>query len=627
MRSNYNKWHVFIVVDNMQTTFRVSRTSFFVILAIIFIFTYSGGAEPSPTDPKSHLLIFDTIAAQSAQEIITLTGSSNYAFATSDIEITPVETIRDGGDFELGGPWDVAVYDDDSGIYAIVLARIGDAVQIIDITDPTSPAAVATLHNSTNFEIDDPVDIAIYEGGNGGIYAIITAHNSNTVHIIDITDPTNPVVVAVIQNDDDDDDDDDYALYGASGFTVYEDDSGIYAIVPAHFGDAVQIIDITDPTSPAAVATIRDGDNFELDGPGVVGIYNDEDNGSIYAIVAVYDSNMVQIIDITNPTSPAAVATIRDGDNFELDGPWGIAVYEDDDSAYAMIIARLGNAVQIVDITDPTSPTAVATIRDGENFELDGPADIIVYEDDDDNSYAIVTALNSDAVQVIDISDLTNPVAVATIQDDVDFELDGPTGIAVYEDDSNVYAIITTFHGNAVNIVQINTYTLPTDSADAFNDSPSQETTTQNIEEATKKSDAGGCLIATATYRTELAPQVQTLREVRDNVFLNTELGSAFMLQFNQAYYSFSPAVADAERENEAFRELVKIAIAPAIYTLGIMAYADSEISVLMLGIITILLIAGIYIVVPLLAIRIAVNKVRKSNNTCSHDLNANHTL
>ena len=88
------------------------------------------------------------------------------------------------------------------------------------------------------------------------------------------------------------------------------------------------------------------------------------------------------------------------------------------------------------------------------------------------------------------------------------------------------------------------------------------------------------------------------------------------MLQFNQAYYSFSPAVADAERENEAFRELVKITIAPAIYTLGIMAYADSEISVLMLGIITILLVAGIYIVVPLLAIRIAVNKVRKSSNS-----------
>ena len=53
------------------------------------------------------------------------------------------------------------------------------------------------------------------------------------------------------------------------------------------------------------------------------------------------------------------------------------------------------------------------------NFELDGPADIIVYEDDEGNLYAIVSALNSDAVQIIDISDLTNPAAVATIRDDV----------------------------------------------------------------------------------------------------------------------------------------------------------------------------------------------------------------
>ena len=190
-----------------------------------------------------------------------------------------------------------------------------------------------------------------------------------------------------------------------------------------------------------------------------------------------------------------------------------------------------------------------------------------------------------------------------------------PLGI-VPSDSDDFLAVEVEILENDVDIVQSDTSTPPTGSANVLNSSALREITGRDIEDATKKSDAGGCLIATAAYGTELAPQVQTLREVRDNVFLNTELGSAFMLQFNQAYYSFSPAVADAERENGAFRELVKITITPAIYTLGIMAYADSEISVLMLGIITILLIAGIYIVVPLLAIRIAVNKVRKSNNS-----------
>ena len=44
----------------------------------------------------------------------------------------------------------------------------------------------------------------------------------------------------------------------------------------------------------------------------------------------------------------------------------------------------------------------------------------------------------------------------------------------------------------------------------------------------------GGCLIATATYGTELAPQVQLLREIRDNSLLQTESGTVFMKTFNE---------------------------------------------------------------------------------------------
>ena len=48
--------------------------------------------------------------------------------------------------------------------------------------------------------------------------------------------------------------------------------------------------------------------------------------------------------------------------------------------------------------------------------------------------------------------------------------------------------------------------------------------------------EGGGCLIATAAYGSELAPQVQLLREIRDNQLMNTESGSAFMSTFNEAY-------------------------------------------------------------------------------------------
>ncbi len=120
----------------------------------------------------------------------------------------------------------------------------------------------------------------------------------------------------------------------------------------------------------------------------------------------------------------------------------------------------------------------------------------------------------------------------------------------------------------------------------------------------------GGCLIATATYGTELAPQVQQLRELRDNSLLQTNSGSAFMTGFNQLYYSFSPSIADFERENAVFRETVKLAITPLLMSLSILNHldVDSESEVLGYGIGVILLNIGIYFVVPVVVIQ----KLRK---------------
>ena len=115
----------------------------------------------------------------------------------------------------------------------------------------------------------------------------------------------------------------------------------------------------------------------------------------------------------------------------------------------------------------------------------------------------------------------------------------------------------------------------------------------------------GGCLIATATYGSELAPQVQQLRELRDNQLLNTESGTAFMTTFNDVYYSFSPIIADYERENPVFKEMVKIAITPMITSLSILNYVDmnSESEVLGYGISLILLNLGMYLGVPAVVI------------------------
>jgi len=120
--------------------------------------------------------------------------------------------------------------------------------------------------------------------------------------------------------------------------------------------------------------------------------------------------------------------------------------------------------------------------------------------------------------------------------------------------------------------------------------------------------EGGGCLIATATYGSEMAPQVQFLREIRDNQLMSTDSGTAFMTSFNQFYYSFSPVIADLERENPVFKETVKLFITPMLSTLSLLNYVplDSESSVLGYGLSIIALNVGIYFVSPVVGLKIA---------------------
>jgi len=82
------------------------------------------------------------------------------------------------------------------------------------------------------------------------------------------------------------------------------------------------------------------------------------------------------------------------------------------------------------------------------------------------------------------------------------------------------------------------------------------------------------------------------------------------MESFNQFYYSFSPGIADLERENPIFKEVVKLAITPLLSSLSLLNYVDmdSEAEVLGYGISLILLNVGMYFVLP----AVVIHRVRK---------------
>lgn len=114
------------------------------------------------------------------------------------------------------------------------------------------------------------------------------------------------------------------------------------------------------------------------------------------------------------------------------------------------------------------------------------------------------------------------------------------------------------------------------------------------------------CLIATAAFGSEIAPQVQALREFRDGFILQTFAGSEFMRVFNAFYYSWSPAVAEAERHNPALRDAVKMSIYPLLYSLdlsrkvAILFSSNPELAALIAGLTASALIGLIYVAPPL---------------------------
>jgi hypothetical protein len=137
---------------------------------------------------------------------------------------------------------------------------------------------------------------------------------------------------------------------------------------------------------------------------------------------------------------------------------------------------------------------------------------------------------------------------------------------------------------------------------------PIEETYTPEPEpepESEPRKSGGGCLIATAAFGSEMAPQVQFLRELRDNTVLSTQSGTTFMTGFNQFYYSFSPYVADYERENPVFKEAVKVTLTPLLTSLTLLNYVDvdTEEEMLGYGIGIILLNIGMYFVAPAILI------------------------
>ena len=271
------------------------------------------------------------------------------------------------------------------------------------------------------------------------------------------------------------------ALGNAHSVSTVVIDGYTYALVTGNGDAGVQIVNITDPGSPTPAASFFDGDEVggrtydALDGAFDVATITID--GYTYALVTGnYDAG-VQIVNITDPGSPTPVASFfgarAGGDYLFIASPQGIATMTIDGAAYAIIAEAFHDNVRIVNITEPGSPEDVATIRNTPALALNNAGSIATVTIDG-AAYALVTGYLDDGVSIINITDPGFPVPVTSFRDgdevgDRTYDaLDGARDVATVTIDGYTYAVIASDRDDGVQIVNITEPGSPVPAASFF---------------------------------------------------------------------------------------------------------------------------------------------------------------
>ncbi len=278
-----------------------------------------------------------------------------------------------------------------SGNYAYIASARSNALEIIDVTDPTAPFHKSSLTNGTGGAmLDYPLSVFV-----SGHFAYVTAMGSTTsngtfngtLEIVDVTDPATPAHKGSITNGDQN-----ALLYNPSSVFVVSN----LAYVASAGSVALEIIDVADPSAPAHKGSLSNGEGgallnrpvsvFVAGGLAYVGGMGDS-NGS---------NNGLEIIDVTNPAVPTHKGKINDGSR--TGGFLSVFV----SGNYVYTVSRGGSALDIFDVVDPTTPILKGSVTDlsnTNNVKIAAPTSVFV-----SNDHIYVTGSFENALQIFEAS-------------------------------------------------------------------------------------------------------------------------------------------------------------------------------------------------------------------------------
>ena len=333
--------------------------------------------------------------------------------------------------------------------YALIAAHLDYGFTILNITTPDSPTLVfnVTGDNGINANIRGPTGISTIQIQNS-IYAVITSLLQSRVTILDITNPTLPIVKSITTPDDN------ANIHSPFAVSTVDIDDSAYAIVASRTNSKIAIFNITNPMNLTQVSVLEHGADYTLEGVTIT-IPIKMDN-STYILTAARDNNSVGIIDISDPKMPKQVALFEDDLNLGLHSAHSIETISINGRTYALVASPGEDAMQILDVTHPLLPFPVSTVRHGTEYPaLLAPHDVTAIKVED-STYALLSAVNADSVQIIDITNPESPRPVSHITHGTEYvQLDRPQTLKAVQIDGVAYTLIAARNSSGIQIIKL----------------------------------------------------------------------------------------------------------------------------------------------------------------------------
>jgi len=255
---------------------------------------------------------------------------------------------------------------DDDILYAV--SRSPETLVVYDVSDPSNPSRLALVDTgyemidirkkgdylliSSNggllvYDVSDPtnpqyITRADIGFGHGtyleGDYLYYCMHLVDKFKIVDVSDPSNPVLLSTLEG----------ATYFDGAHDVYVDPTTNLAYVSNYQATTdeygLTVVDVSDPTDPSVVTGVAEATKLS-------GIYRVGD----YLYVGSHDPESgLYIFDISTPTAPSLVKQWLPGAN-----SMGYWIDQIDSNTLAMVSGSV-NKLWIVDISTPDDPTVKA---------------------------------------------------------------------------------------------------------------------------------------------------------------------------------------------------------------------------------------------------------------------------